>query len=98
MRNKESELTGDMIGELIAPNFARFSAELKDVVLRIIDSAESTFKGEAETKRSALAKIDEAVAVDHDRKVNVTAAAFASEREHAAADPAGWLQRNGLAA
>jgi hypothetical protein len=35
--------------------------------------------------------------VDHDRKSNGILAALASERDHAAGDPAGWLQRNGLA-
>jgi hypothetical protein len=97
MRNKESELTGDMIGELIAPNFARFSAELKDIALKIIDQAEASFTAEARTKGDALRAIDEASAVQHDLRTNSTAAAFASEREHAAADPAGWLARTGLA-
>jgi hypothetical protein len=98
MRHKESEQTGDMISDLIRPAFARFSAELKDIALKIIDQAEASFTAEARTKGDALRAIDEASAVQHDLRTNSTAAAFASEREHAAADPAGWLQRNGLAA
>lgn len=97
MRHKESELTGNHVSDLIGPSFARFSHELKDVVLQIIDSAESTFKAEAETIRAKLAAIDEAAAIAHDLKTNGTIAALASERNHAAADPAGWLARNGLA-
>jgi hypothetical protein len=97
MRNKESEFTGNLISDSIGPAFARFSAELKDVALKIIDQAEASFTAEARTKGDALRAIDEASAVQHDLRTNSTAAAFASEREHAAADPAGWLARTGLA-
>jgi hypothetical protein len=97
MRHKESELTGNLISDTIGPCFPRISAELEGVVLKIIDSAESAFKAEADSIRAKLAAIDEASAIAHDIKTNGTLAAFASERNHAAADPAGWLARTGLA-
>jgi hypothetical protein len=97
MRHQQSELTGNLISDSIGPCFARFSAELKDIALKIIDSAESAFKAESEATRAKLATIDEASAVQHDLRTNSTISAFASERNHAAADPAGWLARTGLA-
>ncbi len=101
VRNEQSKLTSEFIGEALDEARRTESAKLAGVVANVIDAAEAKVDSEAAAFRKSLCEADKsnifsADVAAHDARVLDMKRRLADARVRASGDPYQWLEAHGL--